>query len=677
MVDELYLQYLGVLPSSNDEPEEPEEDPDSSYVSSYVSVYVKPDPKPPASKPSNTGGISLPPPPVRPPASKPSNTGGISLPPPPRYDPRPDSQKPGGKPAKKTIIPLPRPNVDIPLVAYTSGDIHKARDIENRYQDLIQDHLLPDDIDYQEAQAAFERADVQRLSDEQQLRIDYLLGTEDDPLTRSMLLAIKHEGIPGHLTFDEYMTRFADWGLVEESDRRAWQVMQSNIKDVTNDNWESARAIDLNSGEEVFLRAGSKDSVLLQDEQKRMLEGRDIALIHNHPNNSPASNADLSAAIDLGVMFLVLVTPAGLQYHYRRYGDEMKLVEVIHNSDYVALSSAEEDEESRAAYEAQLLAEAGNPAEWVMRQGEADSWFEFEFEDGFSIKLNVPEGLSVEGAQTLATQLWESEQNDYSSNRLRFTEDWMDLWQDDSAKQRERAYRLISDALDSSEGIRGDIRFYRAAQNVSFLFSLGEEYIIHQAVNSLGLFFKSYPTDVIGSAMRLLDKIGDDLMEFNREIIFEHFEAAFEGDHVLISPLADVASASILVETGLEWDIHMVWREQLELEEILADYREPGDDISGELAVISELITMQHIAPVFRGIADVFDSTASDAVKWVSGALGGPENLDFQELEHRRAIGIAMAFQAHDKTEEEFEAYFREMLASESKELPPEIQVFD
>ncbi len=368
MVDELYLQYLGVLPSSNDEPEEPEEDPDSSYVSSYVSVYVKPDPKPPASKPSNTGGISLPPPPVRPPASKPSNTGGISLPPPPRYDPRPDSQKPGGKPAKKTIIPLPRPNVDIPLVAYTSGDIHKARDIENRYQDLIQDHLLPDDIDYQEAQAAFERADVHRLSDEQQLRIDYLLGTEDDPLTRSMLLAIKHEGIPSHLTFDEYMTRFADWGLVEESDRRAWQVMQSNIKDVTNDNWESARAIDLNSGEEVFLRAGSKDSVLLQDEQKRMLEGRDIALIHNHPNNSPASNADLSAAIDLGVMFLVLVTPAGLQYHYRRYGDEMKLVEVIHNSDYVALSSAEEDEESRAAYEAQLLAEAGNPAEWVMRQ---------------------------------------------------------------------------------------------------------------------------------------------------------------------------------------------------------------------------------------------------------------------------------------------------------------------
>lgn len=297
---------------------------------------------------------------------------------PPSYDPRPDSQRSGGKPEKKTIIPLPRPNVQIPLVAYTSGDIHKAREIENRYQDLIQDHLLPDDIDYAEAQAAFERADVQRLSNEQILRIDYLLSTEDDPLVRSMLLAVKHEGIPGHLSFDEYMGRFADWGLVEESDQRAWQVMQSNIKDLTNDNYESARAIDLNSGEEVFLRAGSKDSVLLQDEHKRMLEGRDIALIHNHPNNSPASDDDLTAALDLGVMFLVLVTPSGLQYHYRRYGNEMKLVEVIHNPDYVALPSAQEDEESRAAYEAQALAEAVDPADYVFHEDEPPVEIQFE-----------------------------------------------------------------------------------------------------------------------------------------------------------------------------------------------------------------------------------------------------------------------------------------------------------
>lgn len=74
-----------------------------------------------------------------------------------------------------------------------------------------------------------------------------------------------------------------------------------------------------------------------------MLEGRDITLIHNHPNKSPASDDDLGTALDLGVPFMVLATPSGLQYHYRRYGNEMKLVKVINNPDYVA----REDEESR------------------------------------------------------------------------------------------------------------------------------------------------------------------------------------------------------------------------------------------------------------------------------------------------------------------------------------------
>lgn len=46
----------------------------------------------------------------------------------------------------------------------------------------------------------------------------------------------------------------------------------------------------------------------------------------------------------------------------------MKLVEVNENLDYVALPSVGEDEESRAAYLAQVLAEAGNPGEWVVRR---------------------------------------------------------------------------------------------------------------------------------------------------------------------------------------------------------------------------------------------------------------------------------------------------------------------
>ena len=349
---------LAFTPGAGGGSNKPKPKKPSSYFSSYVSVYVKPDPEPEIVT-------------FVPPTSQ-STTSQTTT---PSYDPLSSITVRQPKTEHK-VVALPPPNIQVPLVAYTSGDINTAKDIERRYQDLIQNELLPDDIDYQDAQAAFERADVQALSDEQKLRIDYLLGTEHDPLVRSMLLALKHEGIPGHLSFDEYMGRFAEWGLVEESDQRAWQVIQDNIEDLTNDRWKSARAIDLNSGEEVLVRAGSKEAVFLQDKHKRMLEGRDIALIHNHHNNSPASDSDLQAALDLGVMFLVLVTPAGLQYHYRRSGDKMKLVEVINNPAYVALPSPQEDEESRAAYEAQIIAEWDNPAEIMMRQGEATAVIE-------------------------------------------------------------------------------------------------------------------------------------------------------------------------------------------------------------------------------------------------------------------------------------------------------------
>ncbi len=65
-----------------------------------------------------------------------------------------------------------------------------------------------------------------------------------------------------------------------------------------------------------------------------------------------------------------------MQYIYERDGDRMKLLDEIFNREHVALPSAAETAESRAAYEAQLLAEVGNPAEIVMRQEEAIWWQE-------------------------------------------------------------------------------------------------------------------------------------------------------------------------------------------------------------------------------------------------------------------------------------------------------------
>ena len=56
-------------------------------------------------------------------------------------------------------------------------------------------------------------------------------------------------------------------------------------KDLTNDEREVVIAIDLITGETLFVRYGDEDSVTLQDEQKELVEDRYVALLHHHPNN--------------------------------------------------------------------------------------------------------------------------------------------------------------------------------------------------------------------------------------------------------------------------------------------------------------------------------------------------------------------------------------------------------
>ncbi len=47
-----------------------------------------------------------------------------------------------------------------------------------------------------------------------------------------------------------------------------------------------------------------------------------ISFIHNHPNNTGASLADLSAAVWLGADLLIVVNPDGRLHRYARRGDE-------------------------------------------------------------------------------------------------------------------------------------------------------------------------------------------------------------------------------------------------------------------------------------------------------------------------------------------------------------------
>jgi len=348
--------HLGIKPPSNDEPEEPEEEqastsppPDEDSIPNDIFAFVQPAPRPPTQETipndivafvqptpqpvstySNTGGISLPPPPVRPPGSKPSNTGGISLPPPPRRDPRLDDSRTG------------RPTDD--------GDGDRTR---------------PGRI-------------VEELQDE---RPDY-----SDDLTQAVGAAY---GDVNDIYFQLYygqsavrMNDFAESGLDDESDERAEErilrrverVRRETMTDLADDRWESIVAIDTKTGEKVFWRYGSRNYTFLQEEQRKMVEGREIALIHNHPNNTAASQADLEGAFWLGAKSLTVVTPSGYRYVYIRGTHEMELAAVINDPNYVANPSWREDVESSTAFWTQTLAEKGNQPEWVMEQEEPFWW---------------------------------------------------------------------------------------------------------------------------------------------------------------------------------------------------------------------------------------------------------------------------------------------------------------
>ena len=141
-------------------------------------------------------------------------------------------------------------------------------------------------------------------------------------------------------------------------------------KDLTNDENEVVIAIDLITGETLFVRYGDEDSVTLHDEQKELVEDRYVALLHHHPNNSAASLADLDATKWLKGDFLLVTNPDGTLHRYVRVGETLIPLEPTHNPEYAAPVDPMETAAADAAYLAQTLLEMGNPPEMVMEQGE-------------------------------------------------------------------------------------------------------------------------------------------------------------------------------------------------------------------------------------------------------------------------------------------------------------------
>ena len=335
-----------------------------------------------------------------------------------------------GTPSK----PKPKPTTEtyettVPLVVFTAFDADTAEALSQRLQNtarpanttpptaphlpppLIHEPRLPNlTEDTEEPEITVADSEIPWSSELPFLSLDagemsYYFSAQEDELVRGVAISLQREKFILHYLEDplEYLKHFATYTWDEDSDAAAeefiqWYVerfkselerqreydwsrgVQNDIeywiRNVANDERESVIVYDLEAGEILFVRYGDKDSVTMQEWHQKLAEGRNIVVIHNHPNNSGASPADFSAAAWLDAEYMIVVNPDGTQHHHQRIGDRMVALEPIHNPDNVAPADPLETAVSSIAYWIQTLREFGNPPEAVFEQGEPLWWQE-------------------------------------------------------------------------------------------------------------------------------------------------------------------------------------------------------------------------------------------------------------------------------------------------------------
>ncbi len=350
----MFPYYL--LPGNKPKPKPKPKKP-SSYLPSYLTVYVKPDPPPArAGIPDDILPFVNP------------NPKPVSQPKRRQYDPLSSIQAPkrgsGNDRSSSSRVSQRERTVRI-RVGENSGP-----------REIIPDKPLPDIADVPDG--GIDPADLK-----------FYFAARDHDLVRSVEAALTHEGLPArYYTEPSNFVRdnFAEYGMDDEADavaveytrkyaeemslQRAQEVTQEVIEDLSNDELESVVAVDRDTGEIIFVRYGDEDSVTLQEEQRKLAEGRNIILIHNHPKSAAASLADLGAADWLDAERLVVVTPSGKRYYYHRRGGRLVALKPVQGPGVVAERDPEETAVARLLHMMQSAREAGNPAEWVMRQDE-------------------------------------------------------------------------------------------------------------------------------------------------------------------------------------------------------------------------------------------------------------------------------------------------------------------
>ena len=553
------------------------------------------------------------------------------------------------------------------------------------------DPIPPDVSDVQEDPVVIHRSEDDSLTEAEEQQIDYLLSVEEDPLAREMLIKIKNEGIPEDIAFADYMKQFAQWGWDDLSDEHAKAIMEIVMQDRANDQIESLVVFDEETGFVILDRIGIEVTedfqyVGLQIEEIEMMRGRDVIFVHNHPKGVRASDEDLATAWIAGAKSVIIVTPEGFEYVYSR-GNNGMVFEGKNELEFeVAPATVEEYNELRALSRQQAWTLLSNRPEYLMYQDRED-FIQVVFDGNAEILLPQSKDLPD---QVIDFILYVWSQNDSIS-----FDQWSRLINNETGRQRSQTYEIWADILrqlsyresfngqSSLSPVQSDITFYDATHGVTRLLALGEssffDFVNYQAYSIRG----EYDQTTFDSAKLLLDVIGIELMDLNSEIFSELVTDALNGKNVLTSEYLEylaiennlsIDPSMLEVESAITWDVHMVWREQQLVEDTLESYDFVNSSRS-EIDFITEQVNIrdgQNLHPyvlsqaldsvIVRPVSSLFierAGQAGQAVYWAENAVDA--NIEFARLDHRRAIGIAMIFQNHGRSEDEFVEYFRNM----------------
>ena len=204
--------------------------------------------------------------------------------------------------------------------------------------------------------------------------------------------------------------------------------------------------------------------------------------------------------------------------------------------------------------------------------------------------------------------------------------------------------------LGTFDGIQSGLEFYDAADDAASLVAdvedLGQAtgfYLKQTLTETPYIFshifsFAKFQEGTYDDTLELLDAIGEKLYDVNLDIFSSLLLDAESGKNELISPYTNRPVAS-----ALEWDMHMVWTEQSAVQEAIDEANPPSD----QRELVTEFFNLNDGGYLFSRLA------WQEAIAWAEDELE-IKRIEFEDLDHRIALGIAMVVKKHNLDREQY-----------------------